>query len=86
MERRWVTSQSYKAALDVLIEARRELGLSQRDLADRLGKPRSFVSKVENRERRLDIIEFIGWARALGLEASLLIATVEARAGWDLEF
>jgi len=41
MERRWVTSPSYEAAIRVVIEARDTLGISQRELAERMGKPRS---------------------------------------------
>jgi hypothetical protein len=41
-------------------------GSSQRELADRLGKPQSFVAKVERGERRIDVIEFIAIAKAIG--------------------
>ena len=34
----------------------------------------SSVSKVERGERRLDVVEFIFWARALGAEPSELLA------------
>lgn len=43
--------------LDLLRELRSEAGLRQQDLAERLGKPQSFVSKYETGERRLDILE-----------------------------
>ena len=84
--RPWVVSPSYEAAIKVLVDARGAAGLSQRDLADRIGKPRSFVSKVENRERRLDIIEFIAVARGLGVRPEVLIETVAAAAGAELQF
>jgi transcriptional regulator with XRE-family HTH domain len=43
--------------LSALIALRNEAGLSQAELAKRLGKPPSFVGKYELGERRLDIIE-----------------------------
>ena len=86
MQRVWVTSPSYAAALRVVIEARRSRGLTQRELAARLGKPRSFVSKTESLERRLDIQEFVAVARALGLEPRELMDDVLAALPAKLEF
>ena len=85
-ERLWVTSPSYQAAVEALISVRREAGVSQRDLANQLGKPRSFISKIESRERRLDVIEFIALARALGQEPGELIRRMELAAGERLVF
>jgi transcriptional regulator with XRE-family HTH domain len=67
MERRWVSSPSYQMALEQLIEARKAKGLTQRDVAARLSKPPSFVAKIEVGERRIDVIEFIAMARAIGV-------------------
>ena len=49
-----------------LRQVRLDAGLTQADLADRLGKPQSFVAKVETHERRLDVIEFVKWMAACG--------------------
>ncbi len=49
--------QANRVLLSLLREMRREAGLRQADLAERLGKPQSFVSKVESGERRLDVLE-----------------------------
>lgn len=57
----------------LLIEARKEAGLTQAGLADRLDRPQSFVSKYERGERRLDIVEFLEVADALGIDAAKLI-------------
>ena len=52
-----IYSKEYKAVLRKLKKARKKSRLTQVEIAKRLGKPQSFVSKVENGERRLDIIE-----------------------------
>lgn len=51
----------------LLIEVRVELGVTQVDLADRLGETQSFVSKCERGERRLDYLELREWCHALGM-------------------
>jgi transcriptional regulator with XRE-family HTH domain len=52
----------------LMIKARKGVGLSQVDLAKRLGKPQSFVSKFERGERRLDVVEFRQVAVAIGID------------------
>jgi transcriptional regulator with XRE-family HTH domain len=58
----------YMEFIALMRSARRAKGLTQKDLASRLGKPQSFVSKVETCERRLDMIETAEWCLALGLD------------------
>lgn len=50
-----------------LRQQREDKGLSMRELAADLGKPHSFVGKVEQGERRLDVIEFVFYCTALGV-------------------
>ena len=50
------------------IQARKSVGLTQVELADRLRRPQSFVSKYERGERRLDLIEYCEVCRALGID------------------
>lgn len=76
--RRWVSSQSYRVAISVVSDARKQAGLTQRDLAERLGKPPSFVAKIETGERRLDLVEFVAIARALNLSPAEFIGRVDA--------
>jgi transcriptional regulator with XRE-family HTH domain len=78
MQREWVVSPHYRAAIDSIKAARIHRGVSQRELARRLGKPPSFVNKIEQLERRLDIVEFIAIADAIGVSASELIKEVES--------
>jgi transcriptional regulator with XRE-family HTH domain len=65
--------------LQALAEARQRAGLSQTQLAERLGKRQQFVSKYESGERRLDFVELVDIARALELDACSLIKGISAR-------
>jgi transcriptional regulator with XRE-family HTH domain len=51
-----------------LTAARKGVGLSQSELAERLEKPQSFVSKYERGERRLDVLEFFQVADAMNID------------------
>ena len=64
-----------------LHEARRARGLRQCDLADRLGRPQSFVSNYERGTRRLEVSEFIEIARILAVDAAALVAELAADGG-----
>jgi transcriptional regulator with XRE-family HTH domain len=59
-----------------LIAARLAAGLTQRELAEKFGKHQSHVSKVESGVRRLDVVEFIAWIRALELDPVALFAVL----------
>jgi transcriptional regulator with XRE-family HTH domain len=59
-------SAEYARLIEVLVAARHGAGIRQQALAAKLGRPQSFVAKYEGGERRIDVIEFIAIARALG--------------------
>jgi transcriptional regulator with XRE-family HTH domain len=52
----------------LLVVARKERGLTQSELAVRLGRRQTFVSKYELGERRIDVIEFLDIARELNVD------------------
>jgi len=66
-------SKPHRAFCALLVEARREAGLTQTEVAERLGTPQSFVAKYEGGERRLDVIEFLQVAAALGADPIRLL-------------
>lgn len=78
MQRKWVISPDYRAAIEAISAVRERLGISQRELARRLRKHPSFVNKIEQLERRLDILEFIAIVEALGLDASKTLAQIRS--------
>ncbi|MFC3033438.1 helix-turn-helix domain-containing protein [Pseudoalteromonas fenneropenaei] len=47
---------------------RQEKGHTMRSLAQVLGTPHSFIGKIENQERRLDVIEFLRYCEALEVD------------------
>jgi len=68
----------YKALIGTLAEERRKRGITQEQLASRLGLHKQFVSRFELGERRLDVVEFADVAEALGLSPSDLIAELKS--------
>lgn len=57
----------YLELISRLRRARRSLQVTQRELASRLNKPQSYVSKIETAQRRLDLLEAAEWCAALGV-------------------
>jgi transcriptional regulator with XRE-family HTH domain len=49
-----------------LRQARRSAGLTQRQVGERLGKPRSYVSECERGKRQIDLIEFVEFVLVYG--------------------
>jgi DNA-binding XRE family transcriptional regulator len=70
-------SAKYQLCLELLVEARKEAGVTQQVLAKKLGRPQSFVSKIENGERRVDVVEFLVLCRAVGADPYVLLRKVE---------
>lgn len=84
MQRPWVSSPAYATAVDLVIEVRVAQNVSQRQLADLLGKPSSFITKIEARERRVDMVEFVAITRALGVPAGALMESLAEALPEDL--
>lgn len=53
----------YKKVVENLRKARMEAGLRQEDVAQKLDKPQSYISKIERGERRIDVVELKAFAR-----------------------
>ena len=69
-----LSKDEYEAAYDRFLSnlqaARKQANLTQEEVARHLGKPQSFVSKIESGERRLDFVEVVALARIYGKELS----------------
>lgn len=52
-----VFTREYRAFLEKLKKARMDANLTQTEVAKKLKKPQSFLSKIESGERRIDVVE-----------------------------
>lgn len=71
-------SPTYNELRRILVGARKAAGLTQAEVARKLGRPQSFVSKWEGAERHLDVTEFLGLCNAMGVSPSDVLASVNA--------
>ena len=68
-----IFTKDYKEIINRLKQARVDAGFSQQVVADKLGKPQSYVSKIESGERRLDVAEVKKFAEIYKKEISYFI-------------
>lgn len=67
----------YEKLRGELVSARIRAGLTQSDLASRLGKAQSFVSKVETGERYLDVLDFLRWCEMSNADAGAMLRKIQ---------
>lgn len=67
----------YERLRRALVEARHQAGLRQQEVADLLSRPQSFVSKYEQGERRLDVVEFLSVCRAIRADPHSIIREIQ---------
>ena len=72
-----IYSANYYFMINLLIENRKSIGLTQTELAKLLDKPQSYISKYESKERRIDLCEFLTIVKAINNKDALsLISTL----------
>lgn len=62
------SSDAHVLFCKMLVEERKKSGLSQQEVADRLGRPQTYVSKCERGTRRMDVVEFMDMAEVVGFD------------------
>lgn len=67
-----------QVVVETLRKARLDAGLTQRQLADRVERDQSWISLIEGSQRRLDVVEFVEIARAIGADPTSLLAEIVA--------
>jgi len=65
--RKSIHHELHRSLRDVLIKARKDANLTQRQLAEKLHVTYSVIGKIETGDRRLDVIEFFEYTKALDL-------------------
>jgi len=62
-----IYTKEYQTFLRCLREARKKAGLTQTQLAERIGETQSLISKCERGERRIDVVELSKFCNAIGI-------------------
>lgn len=73
---RTIHDQRYNLVIEKLVQIRNEKDVTQVNLAKRLTKPQSYISKTESLERRLDVIELLDWLAALEYDPILFFQDI----------
>lgn len=74
-----VFTGAHRYLVDVLLKARKAAGLNQTQVAEKVGKDQTFVSLIERSQRRVDVLEFVALARAMGRDPVELFEQVVTR-------
>jgi transcriptional regulator with XRE-family HTH domain len=69
----------YQLFLDALGKARRDAGVTQTELADRVGNRQVFISKLERGDRRMDVVDLFEYCEAAGIEFLPFVKDLKAR-------
>lgn len=76
--RAWVRSPAHEKVIDILVELRKQAGLTQRDLAARLGTRQSLIARLEAGQRALTLLEFVAACEALESPPAAILERVLA--------
>lgn len=72
-------SGKYQVFREMIVKIRKESELTQVQIAKELGKPQSYISKIENGERRIDFTEFVEIASLLKIDIQQFIKTYQKK-------
>jgi transcriptional regulator with XRE-family HTH domain len=72
-----IHSTEYAKFLELLRQFRERQGLTQEQLAEKLGATQSFISKCERGERRIDALELRAFCLAMGVSLTDFVAELE---------
>ena len=74
-----IHTERHRKLRELLVARRKAAGLTQTVVATRLGKPPSYVAKYEGGDRRLDVLEYLDVAAAIGFDPCGLIRALQRK-------
>ena len=77
--RKSIFADTYIEIVERLIERRKDLGMTQWDLAKAYGEDQSFISRIERFQRRLDVYEYTVFCRILQIEPGEILRPIWSR-------
>lgn len=72
-----ITTPEYHVFLKLLQEKRQAVGLTQIEVAERIGETQSFVSKIERGELRLDFLQLRTFCQAIDTDLAAVAREFE---------
>jgi transcriptional regulator with XRE-family HTH domain len=72
-----IHSKRHKRLVELVTAERKNAGIRQVQLAKKLKKSQTWIARLEGGERRLDVIELIDLAEAIGFDAPAVVAIVQ---------
>lgn len=73
-----IYQEPYLRLVQALVQARKNAGLTQTQVAEKLAKPQSYIAKVEGADRKLDVMEFVELCEAIYLDPSEFIKLLKS--------
>ena len=77
MPRKSIHTERHRKLRALLVGERKAHGLTQTEVAEKLGKPPSYVAKYELGERRLDVLEYLDVAAAIGFDPCIVLRVLQ---------
>jgi transcriptional regulator with XRE-family HTH domain len=74
----FAASSVHRAVVSALVDARKRAGMTQREVSLAIGRPPSFLAKIERAERNISVLEALRIAQVLGTSVGQLLTPVEA--------
>jgi ribosome-binding protein aMBF1 (putative translation factor) len=68
-----IRSKRHRALVEAIMTERKKAGIRQVQLAKRLRRSQTWVARIESGERRIDVIEFLALAEAIGFNPTKII-------------
>jgi transcriptional regulator with XRE-family HTH domain len=74
---RTIRNKRHKRLIELILAARKQAGIRQVQLAKKLKRSQTWIARLESGERRLDVIELIELAEAIGFDAPGIVEAVQ---------
>jgi transcriptional regulator with XRE-family HTH domain len=72
-----IRTKRHKKLIELVLAERKQAGIRQVQLAKKLKRSQTWIARLESGERRLDVIELLDLAEAIGFDAPALVAAVQ---------
>jgi len=71
-----IATKRHQQLIEILIDARKQKGIRQAELARRVGKTQTFVARFEAGQRRIDAIELLALCEIIGIDPVKVVRKV----------